>query len=249
MFYVYKISFNNSKKVYIGYTCKSISKRLEQHIQLANAGGDTKLQRAIRKYGIENLSVQKVYQTDDKGDAMLNEKRLIEQYDSFRNGYNMTLGGDGGWCVPDEKYDEWKISISKPFEANGRWSGYSDDQIATYFKEDYDSHPIGWSFRAASNRIRSMHHKFPRHLAKCRFVGFDGQNGNQRLIDYMCKKFNISREQLEYQRTDEHNLKLSKNWKKPGQHWYYHEDLRLNKQTMEDLTLVGWKKGRKLKWD
>lgn len=248
MFSVYKIKFKSSKKVYIGYTSKSIAERLSNHIKNALNGYDVKLSRAIRKYGIDTIQIEKIYETYDKKDATNKERYFIEQYDSYRNGYNMTIGGDGGWCVPDEKYDTWKIHTSMPLESNGRWSGYSDEDIALKYKEDFEENTYGWSLNGAAKRLSNKYNNFPKVISKCRFIGFEGKNGNERLIDYLSKKFNMNKEMFKYRVTKEH-IKNNSSIKKKGDRWYYNEKLQVSKQSSDDLTLQGWKKGRKLKWD
>lgn len=249
MFTVYKISFAGSKKVYIGYTSKTISKRLSDHVKNATTyESDVHISRAIRKYGVINIAVEKLVETADRKTAQEKEKFFIEQYDSYANGYNMTKGGDGGWCVPDEKYRSWKKTCSKPLDKNGRWSGYSDEEIASLYKEDYELNPYGWSFHKATTRICEKYNKFPKMLSKCRFLGFEGKTGKDRLVDFLHKKYLISKEDLKYKPTKEH-ISNNSSIIKSGSRWYYNEDLKISKQSDCDLSLdEGWKRGRKLKW-
>lgn len=61
----------------------------------------TRFENAIKKYGVENFKYEvlfsQVFNTKEEATEVLNEKEsyFIEKYDSFKNGYNMTLGGDG----------------------------------------------------------------------------------------------------------------------------------------------------------
>lgn len=56
----------------------------------------TKLYKAIKEYGIDCFDYCLLYQGWDK-DYVLNhvEKELIQEYNSYNNGYNMTIGGSG----------------------------------------------------------------------------------------------------------------------------------------------------------
>lgn len=57
---------------------------------------DYKFYRAIRKYGWDNFEWSIVYQSKDKHHTLKEmETIFIKEYDSFHNGYNSTLGGDG----------------------------------------------------------------------------------------------------------------------------------------------------------
>jgi hypothetical protein len=67
---------------------------------------------AIKQYGFENFKVDKVWDTaKNKNELNKKEKYWIKFYDSYNNGYNKTLGGEGhGGGKLDEK---WKNNISK----------------------------------------------------------------------------------------------------------------------------------------
>ena len=73
---------------YIGKTSRTIEARWYQHQKNAEYGHDTYLYRAMRKYGVENFTVEHL--SDGLDDE---EMLLIEQ---LRPEYNMTRGGDGG---------------------------------------------------------------------------------------------------------------------------------------------------------
>lgn len=53
-----------------------------------------KLVQAYHKYTPEKMIVEKIASTKNLEDAKFTEIQLIQQYDSYNNGYNMTLGGD-----------------------------------------------------------------------------------------------------------------------------------------------------------
>lgn len=97
--YIYKFENPINGKVYIGKT-KDIDKRLYQHTKVTIKKG-TKFGNAISKYGIEsfnfNIIVTIKSNNNSRLDTILNslEKHYIRKYDSFNNGYNCTIGGDG----------------------------------------------------------------------------------------------------------------------------------------------------------
>jgi hypothetical protein len=71
-----------------------------------------KFYRAIRKYGWDNFEWTVIYQSKNK-DHTLNEMEsyFIKEYDSFNNGYNSTLGGDGTFGLILSEEARKKISI------------------------------------------------------------------------------------------------------------------------------------------
>lgn len=92
---IYKITNLVNGKVYIGKTIYDCEKRFRQHLQEAKKHTHRKLYNAINKYGQENFIVETLIEADNsKLDEL--EQYYIDQYDSFRTGYNMTMGGDGG---------------------------------------------------------------------------------------------------------------------------------------------------------
>lgn len=95
MAYIYKITNNINQKVYIGKTERDIKTRWEEHCSDARHLSDISnrpLYLAMRKYGIDAFNIEQIEETDFPEER---EKYWIEYYDSFNNGYNATIGGDG----------------------------------------------------------------------------------------------------------------------------------------------------------
>ena len=97
MGYIYKISNTVNNRVYIGQTVFSIEERWKQHISASfDTGfrGDNLLYRAMRKYGRDKFHIETIEKVEDN---KLSERETywIKYYDSYNNGYNMTLGGEG----------------------------------------------------------------------------------------------------------------------------------------------------------
>lgn len=96
--YIYKITNKVNKKVYIGQTIQSIKDRWYKHCRTKNISKAEKnmyIKRAIIKYGKENFVIESLEKCDP---TLLNEreKYYISYFDSYRNGYNSTEGGQGG---------------------------------------------------------------------------------------------------------------------------------------------------------
>lgn len=94
MGYIYKIQNLINGHVYIGQTVKNYYKRFLQH--KANYDkpyfSQLTLYKAFKKYGLENFSFVPIEEVEnEKLDER--EKYWINYYDSYKNGYNMTLGG------------------------------------------------------------------------------------------------------------------------------------------------------------
>lgn len=92
--YIYKIINDINNKVYIGKTYNSIEKRFKEHCSDSNRKNSKNrpLYNAMNKYGIEHFSIELIEETNEPEER---EKYWIEQYNSFKDGYNATIGGDG----------------------------------------------------------------------------------------------------------------------------------------------------------
>ena len=123
---IYKIT-SPSKKTYVGVTSKSLARRKCQHISAAKAGSDYTLHRAIRKYG-EALQWDIVAEVESFDEAKILEKALIKKYDSYKTGYNMTLGGDGVLGHSFTHSEKTKIKISEASKRNRPVGSFSHSQ-------------------------------------------------------------------------------------------------------------------------
>ena len=94
--YIYKITNLINQKAYIGKTTSTIEKRWKEHCQDYKRRQYEKrpLYDAMNKYGIENFSIEKIEEVDINS---LSERETywIGYYNTYKNGYNATLGGDG----------------------------------------------------------------------------------------------------------------------------------------------------------
>lgn len=95
--YIYKIINNVTGEKYVGQTT-NFSRRISDHKEKlrANKHKNPKLQASWNKYGEENFSITK--EQYDLTKEQLNQKEIeeIKKEDSYNNGFNLTLGGDGG---------------------------------------------------------------------------------------------------------------------------------------------------------
>lgn len=98
-------------KKYIGQTLYE-NKRKAYHL-CCSKDFDTKFYRAIRKYGWENFIYGIVGEFNVE---LLKEKEIfyIEKYDTFKNGYNSTLGGEGncGRILTEEEKEKSRIRMT-----------------------------------------------------------------------------------------------------------------------------------------
>ena len=94
--YIYCITNKLNGKKYIGKTIESVTKRFKEHCSEAhnNRFKNRPLYRAMRKYGIENFSIEQLIECEEKYLESY-EIMFIDKYNTYHNGYNAIRGGDG----------------------------------------------------------------------------------------------------------------------------------------------------------
>lgn len=91
---IYKVT-SPSKKAYIGISSNNLLIRKANHIKTMNAGTSYKFHRALRKYGVENCIWEVIDIALSQTEAHDKEKYYIKTLNTYNNGYNSTLGGEG----------------------------------------------------------------------------------------------------------------------------------------------------------
>ena len=122
--YIYKITNKVNGMSYIGQTRYTVEFRWRQH---QHKKDNTYLHNSIRKYGIENFTVETL---EECSVEELNSKEIyyIAKYNTFNEGYNLTIGGEGRRkIVSDNQYEEIKELYL---------SGFSSHKIASLFNVD-----------------------------------------------------------------------------------------------------------------
>lgn len=114
MGYIYIIKNTINDKVYIGQTTNTVEYRFHQHLDnVERSYKQGHLYNAMRKYGKNNFFIEVIEQVHDK-DLNEREKYWIKYYDSFNNGYNSTIGGDGNRKIEYEPIiEDWYNGLSE----------------------------------------------------------------------------------------------------------------------------------------
>ena len=144
---IYKIENTIDHKVYIGQTAdkngfngrycrkgKGIERVYNYHNNRKNRNAEynAHLLNAIEKYGFDSFTVDEVFDVALSPDELRDKEIFyIQQFDSFSNGYNCTLGGDGmlGYAAPsgrDNKYSMRLYQISTNNELIKIWDSLGD---------------------------------------------------------------------------------------------------------------------------
>lgn len=122
--FIYCIENKINGKKYIGLTTKSIEERWHCHVVQAkqNAKRNMVIAKAILKYGKENFEISVLEECVDEKELRKKEKVWIAELNTFNDGYNMTLGGDG--LLGYKHTDETKEKMSKSQIGNKNNKGH-----------------------------------------------------------------------------------------------------------------------------
>ena len=92
--FIYIIKNTINDKVYIGQTRTSVNQRWQEHLRHAKYGSQV-INRAMRKYGVENFYIETLEICDVKL-LDIREMYYIDLYDSVNKskGYNVSIGGN-----------------------------------------------------------------------------------------------------------------------------------------------------------
>lgn len=176
-FKVYVAICERNHKKYVGITTQSLAKRIAQH-KSHTSKMDTKLGRAIRKYGFDSFSFLVVAEAFNREDLYALEKQIIEQYGSQKTGYNSTSGGDG--IVNFEYTPEIRHRLS--LASRKRWESLRDKYI--------ESAKLGWlnkteeernkhKERARRTRVKTL--KSRPNTIKIKPVSWKGKGWNMKI--------------------------------------------------------------------
>lgn len=151
---IYKITNNKTKRLYIGFTTKTIQSRLTTHFwnvdrPSGSYNRNSKLYNSIRKYGKDKFTIEELYCSNDKTHTIkVIEPLLIQEFNSYNNGYNCTMGGEGNLNFKPAKsqldavikansktYELISINDSKYIITNlKKWARDKDLDSSTLFK-------------------------------------------------------------------------------------------------------------------
>lgn len=203
MYKIYKIINTINGKGYIGFTGRTIEQRWKNHISAAKQNNQCRFHHALRKYGPDPWKKELLYEHENLDIVRKVEEEYIltHNYLNSKFGYNAKPGGCGGWIVPEEKYDQWRLRISK------RTMGLKNPNSIDISNEELIS--IGIKVcnklqripgqKTMINEFKILNKKFPKSFQKYRFNG-SYQNfikELQKYVEWKYDRFFRSKEQKE----------------------------------------------------
>lgn len=210
MYCVYIIINKVNDKKYVGCTEKELAIRLQKHVGKANEGSACSIHKAIRKYGKENFEISLVEEYLTRAEMLAGEIKYIADLDTYKspNGYNDTVGGEGGDTNSGKKFsEEWKLGMSKASAGKNkidmrRFTEEIEREICRlYVDENKSTYFLGKQFNCQRTTIADI---LKRHGIEIRKSNYTGHNNGKNLFSIeqeieICEKYligNISRSEL-----------------------------------------------------
>lgn len=107
---IYKITNTETNRVYVGCTINSLKHRFEEHCyRCLKTNINTKLCNNIRKYGVEKFTIELIEECS-LDIIYSREVEIIKEHNSFEEGLNSTIGGEG--CLGYKHSPEIRLKIS-----------------------------------------------------------------------------------------------------------------------------------------
>lgn len=152
--YIYIITNNLNNKIYIGQTINSVEQRFKEHCRKNN----TAIDKAIKKYGKENFSVETLCTANSIDDLNELERYYISLADSKnpKIGYNMCDGGNNTSGYHHKESSKIKMS-------NSRKGMFAGENNPFYGKHHTEEQKLKWS---AERKGRKLTEEWKQNVAK-----------------------------------------------------------------------------------
>lgn len=117
---IYKLT-SPSNKTYIGWTSRPLKKRLQDHMSEVRRGFDRPIQKALRKYPLEQWTQEVLLETMDYDESLASEVNYIKNFNTTNpdKGYNISIGGEYG-ATGVKRSDEYKANMREA-KKNSAW--------------------------------------------------------------------------------------------------------------------------------
>lgn len=203
---IYVITNLINSKQYVGKTVYSIEKRWKEHCldyQRTEINQHRPLYNAMQKYGIDNFHIDILEENIPEEQLNDKEKFWISKLDTYYNGYNATLGGDGQSRIDriklKELYDKGfnnkeiavimgheRSNISKAIKAMGLSSNFIVSEKTILIAPDGNELQFNSRLEAAEYLISK---KVPRSTNVANVAGMLGERKYDKkpYFGYYCK--------------------------------------------------------------
>ena len=133
---IYKATSKTSYKSYIGKTTNTLKNRIGEHVRKSKTSKHTNhFHNAIKKYGEDDFVWEVLDNCDDEEVLNILEIKYIKSHNTYSDGYNLSLGGEGqtGYKYSEEHSKNMSVSMKKAYSEGRKKSVFetmSDESIS-----------------------------------------------------------------------------------------------------------------------
>jgi len=179
---IYMATNKITKLSYIGFTSCDLLHRINEH-KYDSKRSDTYFYRAAKKYGWDSFEWIILYQSWDVEHChKIMESFFISEYDTYENGYNSTMGGDG--VNSKTMLDRWSDSNS-PYKK----ISYIKKQSESIKKLHLDENSV-YKSTAYIQKQKKVH--IEKYGLKFIAISPDGTIYKQKGLKEFCKVHNLT---------------------------------------------------------
>ena len=125
---IYKSTNIINNKPYVGQTFHTLEWRKKKHIS-ASAHPKSYFHYALKKYGAQNFYWEDIDIADSEEELNAKEREYILINNSYENGYNMTLGGEGRFGFKTSEETKSKLSKVNKVEKNWNYGKHWSEEV------------------------------------------------------------------------------------------------------------------------
>lgn len=177
---VYKLT-SPSGKIYVGWTGRQLKKRLQDHMSEVRRGYQRPIQKALRKYPLDQWQQEILLETVDYKQSILTEVESIKKHNTTDPsiGYNISTGGEYG-ATGVKRSDEYK---SKMRDAKKKQVWRSTPEHGAKISAALKGHPPSDKQKEATRKARAKTYnvQFP-----------DGSTHQVYNLNAFCNERNLS---------------------------------------------------------
>lgn len=142
---IYKVTNKINGKMYVGCTTKTLKARKRGHVSESRGRCCHAIHKAIKYYGENNFDWEVIDKALTQQEMFDKETYYIQFYDTYKNGYNSTLGADNttlGYRFNDEQKEYFReIRAGKNNgNYNHKWSKEQKKNASITMKRIADEH-------------------------------------------------------------------------------------------------------------
>ena len=137
--HVYGYENKLNGKWYVGKSeTEDVNKRQIAHRGHVRNGSKSQFYDAVRKYGWQSFEFHIIAQAADRSELAELESRIISEKNSYKRGYNATMGGDGGDTfkgLSEERKERRRRQVSE--DRKEFWENNRERMMQSQHKRDF----------------------------------------------------------------------------------------------------------------